>query len=92
MPDLDDMVQQDANTIRRATTGGLSRPGVGTLIYKGLLSLGALSVLFMLVLLPFAGDQKLVPGSVWVGGGIVFIVLFFGLGLLMKVVVGWAEA
>lgn len=90
--DMDQALENDAKKVRNATKGdGLSKPPIYKVLVQGLFGLGVLSVVLMIVMLPFTGSGKLIPSELWIGGGLVFVTLFFGLGGVMKWIVGVVE-
>lgn len=87
MPDKDisRYIQSDAKKIR-SLEGGVKRPSPPKLIEGVLWGLAILSVVAMLAVMPWVGDGKPIPGTVWLGYSLLGILIFGGLAVLLHVV------
>lgn len=88
--DADDLVQKDAEKARNAykkyQQGGSLTPGAEVLLEQIMFSMALLSLIGMIVLLPWVGSDRLIPGEIWIGAGTGGILLFGFLGWLVRVV------
>lgn len=82
-PDIDRAVQRDLRKVKQLR-GGPSRPSIPAVIEGVCWGLTALSILGMLVVMPFVGAEKAISGSVWLGYSGVSIAVFGGLALVMR--------
>lgn len=87
--DADDLVQQDAekakNAIQSYRNGGFS-PDPGKLLEQAMFALAILCIVFMIVALPWVGDDSLIPGHIWIGSSVGGILLFGFLGWLVRII------
>lgn len=89
--DLDKHVENDAEKVGSMVSGGVSRPPLGQMVVQAIFTLGVLSLILFLVMLPFVGESKLIPAEVWIGGGIMFMGFFFVIGAAIKMAVSFFE-
>lgn len=89
--DLDEQLQKDADTLGSAAKGGFSRPPLGKLLMQAIFTLGVVSVMLFVVMLPFVGQSKAIPAEVWIGGGTLFMAFFFVVGVGIKMALHYFE-
>lgn len=83
-PDLDDALESDMQKVRQARRGGMSSPSIPETIEAVMWTGVALTVTGMIVALPFVGADKLIPGNLWLGMSMLCILLFGGVGMLLR--------
>lgn len=87
--DMDDLVQSDANKAQNAWKQykrGNWKPNFPKLLESVMWSLCILSVVFIVGALPFVGEEKAIPGEVWMGLGTLGIVGFGLCAMLIRLI------
>lgn len=64
--DLGGAVQQDAKKVRQLK-GGVDRPSMPRLIEGMAWALAILAMMTMIAVMPWVGQDKLIPGAMWLG-------------------------
>lgn len=86
--DLSQEVQQDVNRFNRLNGKGIGDISPGGVIEYTLWSISILGILGMVATLPWVGPNNAIPGTVWLGYSLAFILLF---GLLAGLI-RWVRA
>lgn len=81
---LNDMASDDFKKVKRQSRGGFTKPKTKSLIEKTLWGLAVLSILWMLVMLPFTGPERILTGTQWLGSSLAGIVLFGASALIVR--------
>lgn len=85
-PDVNRELKKDIQTIQQARNrDSVSIPSA---IEYSLWSLTALSAIGMIVVMPWVGEDKLIPGQMWMGYSLLAILLFAALAVLMRMTFG----
>lgn len=87
----DDMDKGQKMVQRYDRDRGFQWPPLAEIAVQAAFTLGMIALLIFLAMLPFVGESKVVPPEVWIGGGMVFLALFFMIGMGMKAVKGLIE-
>lgn len=94
--DVDDMVQQDARKARSAIQNYRNQDGIVGGVWQAvegvLWTFSALSVLFMIVSMPWVGQDKLIAGQTWIGLSVGGITLFAVCGGIARYLRLYADA
>lgn len=84
--DMDDMIDGDVQKVKRSYAKmqreGFHTPSFPTLVANAFLTVGLLGAVVWMALLFFT--RELIPGRLWMFGGIGFMVLFLGTGAVLK--------
>lgn len=91
--DLDDMMESDRELVQDAfqdwqSSDGFEWPNAGKLLEFTLWSLAVVSLVGMVVSIPWVGPNKMVRGEVWILYGCMGIVMFGGGAMLFRLVRG----
>jgi hypothetical protein len=91
--DLDDMMESDKELVEDAfrdwqRSDGFEWPNPGKLLEGVLWGLAVVSLIGMVVAIPWVGPNKLIPGNVWILYGCMGIVFFGGGAFLFRLVRG----
>lgn len=82
--DPDEALERDMQKVRRARGQGFSSSSIPEIIEAVMWTGVALTVTGMIVALPFVGADKLIPGNLWLGMSMLCILLFGGVGMLLR--------
>lgn len=81
----DDMQKGQQMAQRFDREKGFQWPPLSEIAIQGAFTLGIIALMLFLAMLPFVGESKMIPAEVWIGGGTVFLALFFMIGMGMRV-------
>lgn len=85
--DVDDELKKDAERIRKLRSRDESF-SVPLAIEYTLWTLAVLSAVLMVLVMPWVGEGKPIPGTMWLGLSLLAICLFAGLAMLLHLAFG----